>query len=135
MMFLLLSIFTGSLQSDFQKKTDQPHPFEPCPGTPNCIIHSVEYEMHHSELYAQVVDVIKKMDPHQHSANEDSMNIDAVFRIPVFGFKDDVKISVERIDESKSVLHIKSASRVGHGDLGVNSRRVKRFLNHVNQQN
>jgi len=135
MMFLLLTIFSGSLQSDFQKKTDQPHPFEPCPGTPNCIIHSVEYEMHHSELYAQVVDVIKKMDPHQHSANEDSMNIDAVFRIPVFGFKDDVKISVEKMDESKSVLHIKSASRVGYGDLGVNSRRVKRFFNHLNQQN
>jgi len=135
MMFLLLTIFSGSLQSDFQKKTDQPHPFEPCPDTPNCVIHSVEYDMPQSETYSIVIEALKKMDPHQHSANRETFRVDAVFRIPVFGFKDDVKISVEKKDESKSVLHIKSASRVGHGDLGVNSRRVKRFLNHVNQQN
>jgi len=135
MMFLLLSIFTGSLQTDFQKKTDQPHPFEPCPDTPNCVIHSVEYDMPQSETYSIVIEALKKMDPHQHSANRETFRVDAVFRIPVFGFKDDVKISVEKKDESKSVLHIKSASRVGHGDLGVNSWRVKRFLNHVNQQN
>lgn len=135
MMFLLLSIFTGSMPSDFQKKTERPHPFEPCPGSPNCVIHSVEYDMHHSDLYSLVVEAIKELDPHEHSADDESLRIDAVFRIPVFGFKDDVKISVEKTDDSKSVLHIKSASRVGYGDLGVNSRRVKRFLNHVNKQN
>jgi uncharacterized protein (DUF1499 family) len=133
MMFLILSVFTGSLPSDFETQTDQQHPFEPCPGTPNCIIHSVEYDVPKAELYSLVAQAIKKMDPHELSENSETSRIDAVFRIPVFGFKDDVEIAVEEIKKSKSVLHIKSASRIGYGDLGVNSRRVKRFLNHVNE--
>jgi uncharacterized protein (DUF1499 family) len=135
MMFLLLSIFTGSLPSDFQKLTDQPHPFEPCPGTPNCVIQSVEYDMPQSDLFELVVSAVKEMTPHELSTKKESYRIDAVFRIAVFGFKDDVHIAVNRINDSKSVLHIKSASRVGYGDLGVNSRRIKRFFNFVNQNN
>lgn len=135
MMFLLLSILTGSPQSDFQKQTNQQHPFEPCPGSPNCVIHSIEYDISHSELYLLVEKAIKKMDPYELSTDSKTHRIDAVFRIAVFGFKDDVNISVEKLDESRSVLHIKSASRIGYGDLGVNSRRVKRFFNHLNQNN
>lgn len=133
MMFLLMSILTGSLPSDFQKQTDQPHPFEPCPGSPNCIIHSIEYAIPQSDAYSIVKEAIKKMEPHQLYEDSEKFRIDAVFRIPLFGFKDDVEIEVHKMDESKSVVHIKSASRVGYGDLGVNSRRVKRFFNHVKQ--
>lgn len=135
MLFLLLSLFTGSQPTDFQQQTDQSHPFDPCPGTPNCVIHSVEYDMPQADLYELVVDAIKKMEPHELSENRKTHRIDAVFRIAVFGFKDDVNIAVNKLGDSKSVLHIKSASRVGYGDLGVNSRRIKRFFNHVNQNN
>ena len=134
-MLILFTILAGSLPSDFQKPTEQSHPFEPCPGTPNCVIHSAEYDIPHSDLYDLVVAAIKKMDPHQHSSDIDSGRIDAVFRIPLFGFKDDVKIAVQKTDNAKSVVHVKSASRMGYGDLGVNSRRIKRFFNHLNETN
>jgi uncharacterized protein (DUF1499 family) len=45
----------------------------------------------------------------------------ATFRTPVFGFVDDVEI---RLDRKAAVIHIRSASRVGRSDLGVNRRRV-----------
>lgn len=132
-MFLLFSVLTGSLPSDFEKKTDQTDPFEPCPGTPNCVIHSKEYSMPLSDLYSKVQQVVEEMDPFDFSFSNDSFTIDAVFRIPVFGFKDDVNIAVQKTNGAKSVVHIKSASRVGYGDLGVNSRRVKRFFNNLNK--
>jgi len=52
--------------------------------------------------------------------------VDAEFR--VFFFIDDVKIVVEQIDQGCRVW-IRSSSRVGESDLGVNKRRVNKFFN------
>jgi uncharacterized protein (DUF1499 family) len=48
----------------------------------------------------------------------------ATFRTPAFGFVDDVEI---RLDRQAAVIHVRSASRVGRSDLGVNRRRVERL--------
>ena len=74
-----------------------------------------------------------KMNPHNIQFDSQSLQIDAVFRIAVFGFKDDVEMFVESTDNQKSMLHIKSASRVGYSDLGVNRRRIKRIINGIQQ--
>ena len=37
-------------------------------------------------------------------------------------FVDDLEI---RVDEAERLIHIRSASRVGHSDLGVNRQRVE----------
>jgi uncharacterized protein (DUF1499 family) len=37
-------------------------------------------------------------------------------------FVDDVEFL---LDEGKSVIHVRSASRVGHSDLGVNRKRIE----------
>lgn len=42
----------------------------------------------------------------------------------LFGFVDDVEF---RFDGQENVLHIRSASRVGYWDLGVNRRRAERI--------
>jgi uncharacterized protein (DUF1499 family) len=46
----------------------------------------------------------------------------ATFRTPVLRFVDDVEL---RRDRDHHVIHVRSASRVGHRDLGVNRRRVE----------
>jgi uncharacterized protein (DUF1499 family) len=46
----------------------------------------------------------------------------AEYRTRVFGFIDDVEFLV---DESASVIHVRSASRLGYSDLGTNRRRVE----------
>ncbi len=55
----------------------------------------------------------------------ETRRIDAVFT--VFLFKDDVALAIEPHEEG-AALHIRSASRVGYRDFGVNRRRVKRFF-------
>jgi uncharacterized protein (DUF1499 family) len=46
----------------------------------------------------------------------------AEFRSAVFRFVDDLEFLA---DESAGVIHVRSASRVGTSDLGVNRRRVE----------
>ncbi|NNE63774.1 MAG: DUF1499 domain-containing protein [Gammaproteobacteria bacterium] len=48
----------------------------------------------------------------------------ATFSSSIFGFVDDLEI---RFDQNQGVMHIRSASRVGYGDGGVNRKRVELF--------
>jgi uncharacterized protein (DUF1499 family) len=121
----------GSTPSDFETDPDLNTPFEPCPGTPNCVIHSVKYNVSSQQLYRTANMAVETMFPHKIVCDSQSLQIDSVFRIPVFGFMDDVTILAEPAGDDKSVLHIKSASRIGRGDFGVNRRRVRRILKRI----
>jgi uncharacterized protein (DUF1499 family) len=46
----------------------------------------------------------------------------AEYHTTVFGFIDDVEFLV---DDAAGVIHVRSASRLGHSDLGTNPRRVE----------
>ncbi|MDB4409264.1 DUF1499 domain-containing protein [Gammaproteobacteria bacterium] len=48
----------------------------------------------------------------------------ASFSSPLFGFVDDFEI---RVDQGEGLIHVRSASRVGYGDAGVNRKRVELF--------
>jgi hypothetical protein len=50
----------------------------------------------------------------------------AVATVPVFRFKDDVTVTVKP-DGERVTVNVRSRSRVGRGDLGVNARRIRRF--------
>lgn len=54
----------------------------------------------------------------------------ATFSSGLFGFVDDLQLRLER---AQRVIHVRSASRVGHGDLGVNRRRVETLRRHWRQ--
>ncbi|MCS4503284.1 hypothetical protein KBTX_04056 [wastewater metagenome] len=54
--------------------------------------------------------------------------LSAVDRTPLLGFEDDVSLRVEAEDESgRSVVHLRSASRVGQADFGRNTARIVAF--------
>ncbi|MGA7800135.1 MAG: DUF1499 domain-containing protein [Gammaproteobacteria bacterium] len=55
----------------------------------------------------------------------------ATFTTRVFRFKDDLEL---RLDRRRSVIQVRSASRVGYSDLGVNRRRVERLRAVFNEQ-
>jgi uncharacterized protein (DUF1499 family) len=59
--------------------------------------------------------------------NPKRIEIHAVYRIPLMGFKDDVDAIIEE-EHGTTTLFIRSASRTGAYDLGVNKRRVRRIL-------
>lgn len=62
--------------------------------------------------------------------NRDEGRIETTAQTFWYGFKDDVVIRVQ--DENEfSVIDVRSKSRVGRGDLGVNARRIERYLDQV----
>ena len=114
--------------------TNSAMPLEPCPDSPNCHIESNSFDLPSDSLFQNIETVIKEMGVIEFQSDAENGTIHAVFRIPIFGFKDDVNIAVEQDSAGHSALHIRSASRVGYSDLGVNRRRVNRILKKLNQK-
>lgn len=56
--------------------------------------------------------------------------IEAVATTRWFGFKDDVVIRVAQ-DGSRARIDVRSVSRVGGGDVGTNARRIRQFVERV----
>lgn len=57
-----------------------------------------------------------------------SLYLAATFTSRFFRFVDDLEL---RYDAESKLLHIRSASRVGHSDLGVNAKRVEAIRQHL----
>ena len=62
------------------------------------------------------------------TVDADDRKIEAVVTTKVFGFKDDLLLWVAVIDEQHSQFFARSASRVGKGDLGANTRHLMNLL-------
>jgi uncharacterized protein (DUF1499 family) len=54
--------------------------------------------------------------------------IEATDRTFWFGFRDDVVVRLTPLDANRTVVDVRSKSRVGRGDLGTNARRVRQYL-------
>lgn len=101
------------------------NPLSPCPDTPNCVRETRRFKQAPAKLFARALKALYQLKPAEVEVEEDERRIDAVFR--VFLFKDDVALVVEP-DEQGTVLHLRSTSRLGRNDLGVNRRRADRFF-------
>jgi uncharacterized protein (DUF1499 family) len=123
----VLLFLQGSQSGDLSTFPGENPPFDPCPGSPNCIIHSAAFRTDADILFRETHMALESMNPQKLTPDSQSLQISSVFRIRIFGFKDDLQAVITHND-GFSVLHIKSVSRVGHSDLGVNRRRVKRLL-------
>jgi uncharacterized protein (DUF1499 family) len=58
--------------------------------------------------------------------------IQAVVTTKIWRFKDDVTIQIQPGQPSGSILWVRSASRVGKGDLGANARHIMDLVSAVN---
>jgi uncharacterized protein (DUF1499 family) len=104
----------------------------PCPDQPNCVSSEAgEDASHHiapldysatspEEAWAEIQQVIKELGGEVTIANDEY--IAATFSSSLFRFIDDVEC---RLDAPKDQIQIRSASRVGHSDLGVNRKRAE----------
>ncbi|MEZ4702409.1 MAG: DUF1499 domain-containing protein [Rhodothermales bacterium] len=95
----------------------------PCPETPNCARESASFPVAPDTLRARARAALEAMGPGSIEVTDEGA-FHAVFRVVIF--LDDVHVAVAP-DSAGSTLTIRSASRVGHSDLGVNARRVRRF--------
>ncbi|MBC7692943.1 MAG: DUF1499 domain-containing protein [Methylotenera sp.] len=109
-----------------------------CPGKPNCVSSQarVDDAVHfiaplqypgassRSEAHAQL---LKHLSTHagmtvmdEGKPGEDHIRTE--FRSLIFGFIDDLEF---HLPAAERVIHVRSASRVGHSDLGANRKRVE----------
>lgn len=103
----------------------------PCPNTPNCVIsqssdteHSIEpltYNATTAEAMADLKSAIQAMKKTK-IITENKNYLYAEFTSAMMGFVDDVEFY---LDEGAKLIHVRSASRLGQSDLGVNRKRVE----------
>lgn len=104
----------------------------PCPDKPNCVSseshlpYSSIAPFHYSSSDEQAwQDIITSI--HAAGGNlkqKDNGFLWATFTSRIFRFVDDVEA---RLDKTSKLIHIRSASRVGHSDLGINRKRVEKI--------
>jgi uncharacterized protein (DUF1499 family) len=103
-----------------------------CPDKPNCVNSEFESDAEHfveplvysaDNAGGQVLSRLKTIivDMGGNIEIEASDYLAATFTSSIFRFVDELEI---RVDSSQKVIHLRSASRVGHGDGGVNRKRV-----------
>ena len=102
-----------------------------CPDKPNCVCseyphdtdHAIEPIAMHDPASTAVLQKLKDIIEAQGGTISITREnyIAATFSSAIFGFVDDLEI---RTDAKAGVVHLRSASRVGNSDFGVNSRRV-----------
>ena len=81
-----------------------------------------------ADAFRRALAVVRRMDWEVLATDPDTFRIEATDRTFWFGFHDDIVIRVAAAGESGSRVDVRSLSRVGVGDLGVNARRVRQFL-------
>ena len=103
-----------------------------CPAKPNCVCSEFGDAAAHyiapldyagtplEQAWGDVLQIIKELGGEAVVANDEY--IAATFSSSLFGFIDDVEC---RLEPSQKRIQIRSASRVGHSDLGVNRKRVE----------
>lgn len=113
-------------------------PLPPCPPTPNCVSTEAPPDdaMHHlpplplppgvtPEAALDAFEALVRAAPRTEVVDRSPLRLRATQRSRVFRFVDDVEA---RVDPEARVLHARSASQVGRGDLGVNRRRVSEWF-------
>jgi uncharacterized protein (DUF1499 family) len=104
------------------------NPLSECPDSPNCVRTQIVLNIGMEAVFEYLSQIFEK-DAHEfHVKDPKRIELHAVYRIPLFGFKDDVNVILDE-HEGKTIVYIRSASRVGEYDLGVNKRRVHKIFN------
>jgi uncharacterized protein (DUF1499 family) len=104
-----------------------------CPDKPNCVssqaadpahkIDPIVYKSGRVNAYSTLVDIITNMKRTKIVTKSDNY-IHAEFTSAIFRFVDDVEFY---FDGTKNIIHVRSASRVGHSDMGVNRKRIEQM--------
>jgi uncharacterized protein (DUF1499 family) len=103
----------------------------PCPKSPNCVsslsedkshyVEPLSYKVSQEEAREKLITVINSM-KRSEIVTAKANYIHATFKSALFGFVDDVEFS---FDDERKFIDVRSASRTGYSDLGVNRRRVE----------
>lgn len=109
----------------------------PCPNTPNCVSSESDVAASRVEPFAfngapeeawEGIRQAVRATGGRIQAEQDG-HLWATYTSRVFRFVDDLEL---RLDPAAGVIHVRSASRVGRSDLGVNRKRVEKLHRQMN---
>ena len=104
-----------------------------CPPRPNCVSSQATDSRHQvaplrlrvapDQAWAAALEAVDAL-PRTRRQTTSSRYVHAISRTLLLRFTDDLELV---LDEQRARIDVRSASRVGYGDLGVNRRRVERL--------
>jgi len=110
----------------------------PCPESPNCVNSQAADEEHAIEplhftgtgqqAHVRLVQILAS-EKRTNILTAEKNYIRAEFTSAVFRFVDDVEFYFPDDPGGGTIIHVRSASRIGHSDLGVNRKRIERIRN------
>lgn len=125
---------TGSQMIDDMK---QPDPFAACPDRPNCVSSEAQDPRHavapmqlagNSDTEWVEVQAVVRGLPRSRIVTATDEYLHATLKSRLFGFIDDLEL---KLDPQTKRIDVRSASRKGYSDLGVNRRRVEDVRNQL----
>jgi uncharacterized protein (DUF1499 family) len=90
-------------------------------------LESLYYTASFSDVFNSVAALVESRNWELVNADRENGIVEATEKLPWFGFSDDVVVRMETIDNEIRV-DMRSKSRIGRGDLGVNANRIRDFL-------
>ncbi|OCR02658.1 hypothetical protein BCD67_15850 [Oscillatoriales cyanobacterium USR001] len=130
------TIFAGQRPTNLGIQSGQ---LAPCPSSPNCVSsfsqtteHKIEpltYNSTPAEVMAKLKKVIQSLERTKIITETDNY-LYAEFTSALMGFVDDVEFL---LDEGKKVIQVRSASRLGDSDFGVNRQRIETIRINLNK--
>jgi len=107
-----------------------------CPTTPNCVNSQSKGNTHYIEpiitagtsldVKNNILKILNELERSKIIKVENNY-IRAEFTSKLFGFVDDVEFYFPDTKSNKMIVHVRSASRVGHSDFGVNRKRIEQI--------
>ncbi|MCA9472637.1 MAG: DUF1499 domain-containing protein [Nitrospirales bacterium] len=111
----------------------QRHSLKPCPDSPNCVSSHSHDPRHHIEplAFSGTIDEAKEKlrtilerQFQAHITTDHDFYLHGEVTSPWFRFIDDIEFL---FDAERHLIHVRSASRTGYWDLGVNRKRIERL--------
>ena len=107
-----------------------------CPETPNCVSSQAADEQHYiqpiqfmgtqQEAQSALLKMLETWKRTKIIVTQEEY-IRAEFASMIFRFVDDVEFYLSSVKADETVIHVRSASRVGYSDFGVNRKRIERI--------
>jgi uncharacterized protein (DUF1499 family) len=130
---LIFFILTGCSGSRPDNLGLEDGKLRPCPNTPNCVSTASTDQQHHIEPLTGTIEDIKKVISKMErvkivTENENYLHVE--FTSAIMRFVDDVEFYAPPGTNS---IQVRSASRLGKSDLGVNRKRIEQIRTAMTQ--
>lgn len=137
---ILITILWGCSGNPTERQNSESSGLLDCPDTPNCVSSLAKNPKYRVEPFKLNKDLKTSWDmvqntvgslPRTKVVSADNNKIHAECRSMIFRFIDDLTLN---LTPSNGIIHIRSASRTGYSDLGVNRRRVENLRKKLQQK-